>query len=765
MKKGTLKAERKIFPSFEFKFSAAAAVKFGIECLAIALMASVNEFGFALALALFCGFVFARQNIAMLAPAFVIACCVFSLNWWTLLFAATPVATLFALYFVFFKLRRNVPLWSVALAALVGYVPYIVVNCALYGAYVHVAVAALILLVGVFVAGAACYAALVRGFAGQLCVDELIAGGVLVAAFGYALSGADFWGFKLVYIAAGAALLICSQCFKAQITLFVALLLGAGAALDAGDMACLAGLAVLGVAAITFSPFTKWASALAMLAAQGGMWLAAAYSGAGWRAVVMTAAGVVAALFVPKDVVARIRALAGADDRTTYTGVVNRQGREMAGRLYSASEVFYELSKSMEKSVDLESVFNAERLAKEVSKNYCGKCPDRDGCFKALGGEDNHAVLKPMAEAALGRGRVTILDMPPFITSRCTKTHTLASVINGCAETYLQKREASEGATLGKRMMSEQFAGMALILDALAEDCARPVSFAGGDAEALKSEMLKHNIVASEAVIWGTGEDMSVSLLVRAQDATKTAIARVASKALGRRLTLARIEDRGSGKLVTLQSAPIYEIAYGVAEKCRSGESECGDSKSILCPSLRRRLFAICDGMGSGEGAAKASRDAVSMIESFYRAGFEGATVLGLINKLLKISLEDSFSSLDIAVIDVSTGALDVIKLGAASSFIVRQGGIEQLSCSQPPAGILDGVQPLTSRYQLYDGDALIMMSDGVYDALEASGVADIVDALDAVNPQRLADALLSEAVKKGSKDDCTVLAMRLFAA
>lgn len=760
-----MKAERKFFPTFEFKFSASAAIKFGIECLCLALMASVNEFGFAFALALFCGFVFARQNIAMLAPAFVISCLVFSLNWWTLLFCVMPIAALFALYFIFFKLRRNVPLWSVALSALVGFVPYIVVNSVLYGAYIHAILAALILLVGVFVSGIAAYAVLVRGLAGQVSVDELIAGGVLVAAFGYALSGADFWGLKLVYVAAGAALLICSQCFKAQITLFVALLLGAGAAVEAGDIAYIAALAVLGVAAVTFSPFTKWASALAMLAAQGGMWLAAAYGGAGWRALVMTAAGVLAVLFVPKDFVARIRALAEADNRTAYTGVVNRQGREMAGRLYSASEVFYELSKSMEQSVDLNSVFNADRLAKEVSKNYCGKCPDRDGCFKALGGADNCAVLKPMAEAALGRGRVTILDMPPFITSRCTKTHTLASVINGCAETYLQKREASESAMLGKRMMCEQFAGMALILDALAEDCARPVSFAGGDAEALKSELLKHNIVASEAVIWGTGDDISVSLIVRAQDATKTAIAKVASKSLGRRLLLTRIEDRASGKIVTLQSAPAYEVAYGVAEKSKSGESECGDSKSILCPSLRRRLFAICDGMGSGEGAAKASRDAVKMIESFYRAGFEGSTVLGLINKLLKISLEDRFSSLDIAVIDAASGALDVIKLGAASSFIVRRDGIEQLSSSQPPAGILDSVRPLTGRYQLYDGDALIMMSDGVYDVLEAKGVADIVDALGAVNPQRLADALLAEAVKKGSNDDCTVLAMRLFAA
>ncbi len=757
-------AERKFFPMFENKLTPSAAVKFGIEWLCLVLMASVDDFGFSFALALFCGFVFARQNIIALAPAFVVACCVFYLSWWTLLFSVCPIIALIVLYFVYFKLRRNVPLWAVALAAVVGMIPYIAVNCALYGEYFLAAIAVLIALVGIFVAGIASYALLVRG-SGRMSVDEHIALGVLTVALGYALSGADFWGFKLVFIVAGAALLVSSQCFKPQVTLFLSLLLGSGVAIDMGDIACLAGLAVLGVAAVAFSPFTKWSSALAMLATQGVMWLLDAYSGAGWRALVMTSVGAAACLCLPRGVISRIRALTGADDRVTYAGVVNRQARVTAGRLSAASDVFYELSNGLKRTVDISSVYNSDRLAHEIAHGYCGKCADRESCFKSLGGEDTYAILKPMAEAALSRGKVTILDMPPFITSRCTKMHTLASVINSSAQAYLQKRDASESAMVGKRMLSEQFAGIALILDSLAEDCARPVTFAGGDAEYLKSELLKHNVVASEAVIYGAGESVTVTLLVRAQDADKLAVARVASRALRTKLVLTNIESRGELSSVTLESAPTYEVAYGVAEKSKNEGEECGDSKSVLCPSLKRRLFAICDGMGSGESAAKASHDAVEMIEGFYRAGFEGNIVLSLINKLLRISLEDSFSSLDISVIDTINGSLDVIKLGAASSFIVRQGSIEQLSCTQPPVGILDGVQPLTSRYQLYDGDVLVMMSDGVYDVLEAKGVADVIDAVGTLNPQRLADSLLAEAVKKGSEDDCTVLAMRLFAA
>jgi len=311
--------------------------------------------------------------------------------------------------------------------------------------------------------------------------------------------------------------------------------------------------------------------------------------------------------------------------------------------------------------------------------------------------------------------------------------------------------------------MSEQFAGIALVLDSLAGKSAEQVNFAGDEIDYIKSELLKHNIVASELIVCGSCADTSAVALVRAQDASKAVLARLMSRALKTKLEVSRGEDKGAQKLVYLDSAPIFEVAYGIAERRREGEETSGDSRSILCPSRSRRLFAICDGMGSGEAASKASRDAVNMIEGFYRAGFDDNIILSLVNKLLKLSLDDSFTTLDISVIDTRTGGLDVIKVGSASSFIVRKDNVEALSCTLPPAGILDAIQPLTCRYQLFDGDMLVMMSDGVYDALESRGVMEIIDTLDTVNPQILADELLDRAKKNGAEDDCTVLVMRIF--
>jgi len=762
MKTRVMRAERKFFPTFDFRLSPKTAIKFVAECLCLFLLASVGDFGFALALALFCGLSYARQNILAIAPAFIIACCVFALDVWMLLYSAVPVLILFALYAVFFKFKRNVPLWAVALGAVVGMIPYAVCNCVFSQAYLTVGINVLIAVVLTFCCGITAYAVFVRGYMHRATVDELICSGVLAAVVGYALSGVTIYAFGVFFTVSAFAVLFSSTCFKTQTTLYLALLLGIGAALQSKNLALLAASAAVGAAAVAFSPFTRWSSALAMLATTALLWLFGAYGAVGWQTLVMTAVGVIACLCIPKSVIVKVQGMGKGDNRRAYTGIVNRRGRDLAARLYSTSDVFYDMSKSLENAVRANEIYTADRLAHDVAKNYCGKCPDREACFAALG-DDTYSVILPMAQAAMERGKATILDMPPFVTSRCTKTHSLSAMINSAAEAYKQKRELGDGIAVGKQMMADQFAGIALVLDSLAADCASQVNFAGEEVEYIKSELLKHNIVASEVVVSGKGARVFVTLLVRACDAQKAVLTRILSKYLKINLEVAKIEERGALRLVYLETAPVYEIAYGIAEMKRDEETVSGDSRSILCPSRNRRLFAICDGMGSGDEAANASRNAVNMIESFYRAGFDNAIILSLVNKLLKLGLDDSFCTLDIAVIDTRTGGLDVIKLGSASSFIVRRDNVEMLSCTLPPAGILDSVQPLTSRYQLFDGDMLVMMSDGVYDALESRGVVEAVDLLDTVNPQTLADELLKRAKQNGAEDDCTVIALRIF--
>ena len=764
MKTLALRAERKYFPSFNLKLSPKSIVPFVTECLLLFLFASVDKFGFALALGLFSGLVYARQNILVVAPCYILACFLFTLAWQTLLFALAPVAVLVGVYVVFFKLRKNVPVWAVALGALVGMIPYIACGVVFDSNYIFLAIAATVAIVATFASSITAYAVLVRKVAGQTTIDELLCFGVLLIAIGYALGGVNVYEFYLLPLLLACAVVVLSACFKAGTTLFVAVLVGVGAAVWAGRLEYVGWAAVIGGVAVAFSPFSRVPSALAVLAVEAILWLFHAYGLAGWQNLVMASAGAIVALCVPRSCIQKVESIFSHDSKRAYSSIVNRRGKDMADRLYHASDVFFEMSKTLEKLATDRSEYTPQRLAKEIAKNYCAKCADCQGCFSALG-EDTSCMLEPMTTAALARGKTSILDMPTFITSRCSKMRSLAAVINSAAEAYKKRSEEQESISNEKIVMSEQFAGVALVLDALAQEFGAPVSFVTDDTESIRSELLRHNIVASDLVVSGRDADMSVTLIVRAQDAEKQVLPSIISKILRSRFEVVKIGDRGAEKSVYLEQAPTFEIAYGIAERIRQSEDVSGDSRSVLSVTRTTRLFAICDGMGSGEKAQNASRDAMSMIESFYRAGLANDIVLSLVNRLLKISLDDNFSSLDISVIDTKSGGLDVIKLGSASSFIIRRDSVEAVACSAPPAGIVDSPIPTTLRFQLYDGDMVAMMSDGVYDVLDAKGVVDVVDCVHTTNPQTLANELLKKAVELGAEDDCTVLVMRLFCA
>lgn len=746
----------------KYVLSPVRAARYAVEILAMFLLASVDDFGGALALGLFVGLVYARQNMLVVAPVYMLAVIVFSPSWWTLLYVAVPVIVFVVVYMAFFRLRKNVKIIFTTCAAVVSEIPHAVCTVLFGGSITSSVLSAVIVAVFSFCAQIICYAVLLRGINTRFTPDEIIAGGISVVAFAFAASGVHTEGFNLLFALTPFFVMFFAVCVSPASAFAFGALAGVGAAFGFMSVEFLAFAVLAAGIASGLLPFTKWASAAGVIIVYVVMWLGLGWSAAGWQNLISVSLGVLAFLLIPKQSLSLFRN-GRQKGVAAVSGIVNRNRNELAGRLYSVSQVFYDMSRSLNRMESAENFYTPERLAGEVAKNYCGRCPEREGCFSALG-DDTSSVLLPMANAVMSRGKVTILDMPPFITSRCSKMNNLASVLNSAGEAYKQRIEAAGGISETKRLMSEQFAGVSLVLDSLARECGERVSFGEELQEAIGNELLRHNIVSGEIVVSGQGACTGVVLTVRACDADKLVLPRIVSAVTGTRLEKIAVTPRGEDCVVHLAACPVFEVAYGAAEKRRDGEGVSGDSKSILCPSRRRRLFALSDGMGSGERAADSSKNAIAMVENFYRAGFDNAVILTLVNKLLCLADDENFSSIDISVIDTVSGGLDVIKMGAVATFVCHRDNVEIISCAAPPAGIIEKASPLTSRHQLYDGDMVIMMSDGVFDALDEQGVISAVEEINTANPQILADRMLERALNEGAKDDCTVLVMRLFA-
>src|SRR5699024_2803011 len=181
---------------------------------------------------------------------------------------------------------------------------------------------------------------------------------------------------------------------------------------------------------------------------------------------------------------------------------------------------------------------------------------------------------------------------------------------------------------------------------------------------------------------------------------------------------------------------------------------------------------ALSDGMGIGLKANKESAAAISILEKCLEAGFNEEIILKTINSMLVLKSNDEiFTTLDISLLDLYSGKLQLIKTGAASTFIKKKDRVEVISSQSLPVGILKDVDFQGYETYLEDGDFLIMMSDGLLEANTQTEekerwMKDVIMNIDTMNPETMANGILqiSEEVSNGAiKDDMTVLVTKMW--
>ena len=115
-----------------------------------------------------------------------------------------------------------------------------------------------------------------------------------------------------------------------------------------------------------------------------------------------------------------------------------------------------------------------------------------------------------------------------------------------------------------------------------------------------------------------------------------------------------------------------------------------GDNYSITELSGRKLALTLADGMGSGPRARRESGIVVELLEQSLDAGFGAKAAIGLINAAIATGNEECHPvTVDTCVVDRYLGVARFIKLGAASTFIKRDGWVEIIKSTTLPIGVL----------------------------------------------------------------------------
>jgi stage II sporulation protein E len=170
---------------------------------------------------------------------------------------------------------------------------------------------------------------------------------------------------------------------------------------------------------------------------------------------------------------------------------------------------------------------------------------------------------------------------------------------------------------------------------------------------------------------------------------------------------------------VALYEDTAFYVLQGAATEKKSDSMENGDYFSFFSMDDGNYHICLSDGMGSGSRAKEESEMVVELMQKFIEAGFKKETAVLLLNSTMVLQGEDnSFSTLDYGVIDTYAGELELIKIGGAATYIKRGKWLECVEAKTLPIGMLQQVDYDFMVKKLYDGDYIIMMSDGVLDAV-----------------------------------------------
>lgn len=181
--------------------------------------------------------------------------------------------------------------------------------------------------------------------------------------------------------------------------------------------------------------------------------------------------------------------------------------------------------------------------------------------------------------------------------------------------------------------------------------------------------------------------------------------------------------------------------------------------------------MVLSDGMGSGTRACRDSENLVEVIESLIEAGFRKESAIRLINTLFVMSYEGKkFTTLDMTAIDLYSGNCEIVKNGAAATFIKRKDRVETIFSSTLPVGIFMEVESESTETKLTDGDMVVMVSDGIVDAFPGENkefyVENILQNINTNNPSDVANGVLMQALSRNAReasDDMSVLVAGLW--
>ena len=735
--------------------------------------ASINQILYPFAFGMLFALTWANQKVYLLAPAYLLAGLITDFSLENAIVLLVTIFVLIVPYFIHVLCKKVMRKWEFGIFAVLSQIGKIIFE--ILGGFspilsvVNVVLGVLYLYLAIVIFEAL----IIRGFSNKLTSLELVSLFVLVMSLCAGFVNLNIESFSFLKLFVSFLILVFAYTSSPILTLLLAITAGVGALIATNNPLYMAPFVLWAMSALMFKNHHKIFMVIGVLCVEVliGYYFQLYYSFGIIEALPLIISSVVF-FCLPKAWLNEVSVVFNlSKDRLAMKNVVNRNREILHQRLGNLAEVFNDMNiiyrNMLKKGMSQEDV--KKILNEEICDKICSYCPECNHCHRTFA-ENTHKVFDELITIAFERGKVNLLDIPSYLTSRCKQTSAILGAVNTLTTQYKKYLTMLTDVDTSKTIIADQLLGISKVISALSKEVESNVSFDSVRENKILDELTYHNIICIDAVVFEKDIHTDVaSLVVRSEDAEKLRIVDYVGKVMGKKMMIFESfpSMRPNYTVLNLKTAPRFDCLFGIAQKTKANSAKSGDTYSIIKLDGDKILFAISDGMGSGEKAENISELSLCLIENFYKAGFDNEIILSTVNKLFNLHKEEIFSALDIGVLDLKNGIIDFIKMASPVSFIINEDEVKKVESSSLPMGIVNDIKPVVKKVVINGNDFVVITSDGVSDSFENDETfKEEIVSIKTKNPQEFADQLLEKALSKNkgyAVDDMTILVVKIF--
>lgn len=434
--------------------------------------------------------------------------------------------------------------------------------------------------------------------------------------------------------------------------------------------------------------------------------------------------------------------------------------RDSLYRLNSALRMTKDALSSLTASEEDTEAALRETLYNRTARRVCFKCGLKKYCW-GRDGKNTRESMDALSKAFAG-GNKKPVELSP---SHCIRPDTFAEEFGKMYDIYLSDLLWSKRRRELQCSISSGFEGFNSALDRIIRESGSVHLCDELLADDIRARLRKKGIDATEIYVTGSHEETEVRIKLRScgeLGCCEEIVPEILEQATGLKFAKLGLKDCSSCRCRYVV-APEYDIEAAVASAVKENRRISGDYST--CCLLSRTTFAIalCDGMGSGDSAAKESRLCGRLLISLLEAGLEPEEAINLANSMIIGSGTGTYTAMDLCIAELG-GAAKLYKCGGAATYLRQSGGAAEISSGGMPVGAKASAGAECYECTMEDESTLVLISDGVAlsENSENPWIKELIENGGIATPQKLASEILNKArdVSGGvPADDLTVIA------